>query len=795
MKTCRLKIIASNIIDNIDKPSIHYISQNKKGQINIDIEENKEMDNLDDKLFGHIEVKEENVPKENNEMNQIQIGELIKYDLINNNQNIEKKAKNEIKEEDTNNVDINDLCTISNQNFYEEDKKDNNINIKDNIISDNFNTINNSNNYPYHIEHKKRELNSGLRNIFKFRDKKPYINRSLSQMNSKNKNKKIIIKNILSFKNKNQKKTKNTNDSKENIDKKNMINNKYNPGNILKININKSFCLNNQINNNNINKSIKLKAINRNLNSNSNKKKSHSKNSNNSNKKVNSNNNNYNKIKREIQPLKIKKINFEVEAHSSIVSWNIIEKNDFNLDQSIDYKLLIDDLLIKECQLVQEKENIIQTYENKLKPLRDVNKQLIEENDEELDRQDELKGELIVLKNQYEKLFSLLNSDKNKESFFELNNYFGNEEKNKYHEEFNKKIEKIDKEMKELNISLSKGEILLVTKPAQINNLSENKIKNITLMLKGIFLSRHIYDTDKVVDLIWKYDKKLQTIYFLVKQLINYFLLEQKSDKEILINYFYSFSKDFNYMSISTFKKNFKKIIGNLQILNKYIYLSKLKNYHGSKIKPLIKLLKEKDLYNLGVIKYDIFAKSLDEVGLNLFLHNSENSENSKDLLEFLIFCMKKNCTLELDKKNEKFEIRYSLFDLIYENLNDFINEYNSSYIKKPLKEIRKYMIKNDINNVELIFRPLLKKNYVININGIEYFDIIILNKYLKKIGIIQKDEKIWVDTFEDELIDKNKFIEDIYDYDMNSNNEESSLEKIKKNADNFIDEILGSFK
>ena len=158
MKVCRLKIIASNIIDNIDKPSIHYVSQNKKSKIYIEKKRYKQINRLDDK-FGYIEVKEENTPKKNKIMNQIQLEELINYDLVKSNQNIEKNAKNEIKEESNNNVNINDLCTISNQYLYEEDKNDNSINIHYNIISNNYNTINNSNNYPYQIEQKKKRIN------------------------------------------------------------------------------------------------------------------------------------------------------------------------------------------------------------------------------------------------------------------------------------------------------------------------------------------------------------------------------------------------------------------------------------------------------------------------------------------------------------------------------------------------------------------------------------------------------------------------------------------------------------
>ena len=119
------------------------------------------------------------------------------------------------------------------------------------------------------------------------------------------------------------------------------------------------------------------------------------------------------------------------------------------------------------------------------------------------------------------------------------------------------------------------------------------------------------------------------------------------------------------------------------------------------------------------------------------------------------------------DKINDNVN-NYSLFDLFYESLIDLIDEFDSNVVSNPFELIRNYMHKKDINNAELIFWPLLKSEYIIKINGNEYFDIIILNKYLRKLGIIQKKEKISINCFEDELVDKNKFINDIYDYGNN---------------------------
>ena len=100
-------------------------------------------------------------------------------------------------------------------------------------------------------------------------------------------------------------------------------------------------------------------------------------------------------------------------------------------------------------------------------------------------------------------------------------------------------------------------------------------------------------------------------------------------------------------------------------------------------------------------------------------------------------------------------------------------------------------MKKKDINNAEYLLKPLLENKYIIKINNKEYFDIVILNKYLRKLGIIKKNETISLNCFEEELIDKNKFIDDIYDFKIN----EINTEKINQNASNLINEIFQVYK
>ena len=99
-------------------------------------------------------------------------------------------------------------------------------------------------------------------------------------------------------------------------------------------------------------------------------------------------------------------------------------------------------------------------------------------------------------------------------------------------------------------------------------------------------------------------------------------------------------------------------------------------------------------------------------------------------------------------------------------------------------------MKENDIINAEKLLRPILTEKNILKINSINYIDIIVLNKFLRLKGIIKKDDKILVNTFEEELVDINKFINDIYDCE-NIDEKHLDDEDLKKKADNLVDEIL----
>ena len=792
MMKCRLKIIASNIINGIDTPEIKYISQNENTDINYDNneEQNKnEMNELDEINFNNNKNEENIEQNYNNKIDQLeQIDELINIELANYNRIGNNNSKlNEIK-----NIDSNELYTISNQHIYDDKYFSANIS--------NYNTISNyygredKKSTSFNTNDSKRnDSNQSLKYVFRKRENKNYMNRSLSNKHSNGKNDKKynLIKDIF--------KTHPVNYNYSNLKlfKGNKSTNKV--GNILNININKSFCINNniKINHKNLlqnrakNKSNKKskersKEISKENSKKGSKERSKKGSKERSNQNSKSKKENKNEIIKEeknllknVKPLKFNKRtnkNKLLNSISSSFSWNYVENNEIDIESQKDYKKLIDELILEEKELNKEKEKIIQTYEEKLNSLKELNQKLINNNNEDLDKEDELRGELVILKNQYEKLTK------------QNQKYNSNIIKEKEDTEINNKEKEDENDIKDLYDKLDKGEILLVTNPANFTNISEKEEKNIILMLKGLFYNIHIRDTDEIINLIWKKDKQIQTIYFLVNELFQLFNLED-TEKNLMINFFYSFCNKYNYIDETMFKKEFKEKIGNIPLYNKNTYVSKLMNYNGNKFIELIKLMPSKDTFNLGVLNLEQINELLNNLGLL-----SDSSKDFEDDYEFIIIVMKKDRTLNLVEDKEikpESTIKFSLFDLFYESLIDIIEDFGSNIIFNPIELIRNYMRKNEINNAELLLKPLLTNNNIIKINNKEYLDIDILNKYLRKLEIIKLNEAINIIFYEEELVDINKFIDDINNYAINNETKEDNKTKVNEVVSELFNDIF----
>ena len=411
MIRCRLKIISSNIINGIDNPKIIYVSQNIIPKIIFNLtEENEESEIKDNNLMNDNELEkinshnqsghnDENIElnninnNDNNDNNNGQIDQIEEY--------INKQISNYIQVENNDsqikevkNIDSNELYTISNQHIYDDNYFSPNVNNRNTIShftknETNYNSSNQS-------DIKKNTSNSKLKYIFRKRENRNYISRSFSNnkyIKDRNNKKYSLIKDIF--------KAHPVNYNYTNLKVYHGNKSSKKVGNILNININKSFCINNNIKINN--KNIFQNKLNRNI-KNKSKEKSLNKSKEIKQKKLINKKEPKKEEKDALKKVKNLNLKFNKRTNKNVllntISWNVIENKDINIEQSIDYKILIEELMKKECDLIKEKENIIQTYEEKLKPIREQHSKLINNDSEDLDKEDELKGELVILKNQ-----------------------------------------------------------------------------------------------------------------------------------------------------------------------------------------------------------------------------------------------------------------------------------------------------------------------------------------------------------------------------------------------------------
>jgi hypothetical protein len=88
------------------------------------------------------------------------------------------------------------------------------------------------------------------------------------------------------------------------------------------------------------------------------------------------------------------------------------EKISKSINDIIIIKGKINDLIRKESELEKQKYDIIDHFEYKLKPMRELNQKLMLEYKVIIDKFDELNGKLALLKNQYSQLINQLNEKK-----------------------------------------------------------------------------------------------------------------------------------------------------------------------------------------------------------------------------------------------------------------------------------------------------------------------------------------------------------------------------------------------
>ena len=133
------------------------------------------------------------------------------------------------------------------------------------------------------------------------------------------------------------------------------------------------------------------------------------------------NNKNLNEFQNFNNSIKIKKEMLNNKKVSKSKSPNIIkikinqplktedEKISIKINDIIVVKEKINDLIRMESELEKQKYDVVEYFEFKLKPIRELNEQLIIQNKIIIDKEDELNGQLALLKNQYSQLIIQLN--------------------------------------------------------------------------------------------------------------------------------------------------------------------------------------------------------------------------------------------------------------------------------------------------------------------------------------------------------------------------------------------------
>ena len=439
-----------------------------------------------------------------------------------------------------------------------------------------------------------------------------------------------------------------------------------------------------------------------------------------------------------------------------------------NISGLYDYKNKIKELLKEEPKKIENRENLLKENKNKIDNLLKENTKLNFELGCEINREDELKGEIIILNNQYKILMNELTKEEKKiKEYKDIIKHKSNHEKI-----ISNKQNDIINYYNNLNECLTNGDILLVTKPDQNNHFNylnsknvENKpdnneennleeenetnniirvdieLKNeniqldliqkvgenseinnylnddiITLLLKGYLINMNIRNVDDAVNKIWLREKPIQTFETLTEELLilidNYIndpnsTFINENNRSIIMNYFYSFCNCYNYITINEFKSIFHDKIGNF-IVNDNIYLmNKLYKYCNGKLSEFIRAIQDLDINKIGKIKLNDFINCLREKNLlfrNINKNNKIDQKDLYDIIQLLLIHMKKIPNNKRNKEPIKIE---------NEKENDKPKEKSSIYDLYYESLIK--LIKSDCKSETPLYRAIIKKYLIDN--------------------------------------------------------------------------------
>ena len=563
------------------------------------------------------------------------------------------------------------------------------------------------------------------------------------------------------------------------------------------------------------------------------------------------------------------------EKNENPFAYNFYKANkdiNSNIAGLYDYKNKIKELMKEEPKKIENRDNIVKENKYKIDNLLKENTKLNYELGCEINREDELKGEIIILNNQYKLLLNELTNEEKK-----IKEYQDIIKHKSIHEKIisNKQTDIVNY-YNNLNECLTNGEILLITKPdsnnkfnyinsknvennlemndekeiqeknniikvdielqneniqldiikkfdenEEINNYINNDI--ITFLLKGYFINMNITNVNDAVDKIWIKEKPIQTFETITEELlilINDYINEPNSsfingrNRNLLMNYLYSFCNCYNYMTVNEFKSVFHDKIGNFIVNDNINLINKLYNYCDGKLSEFMQTLQNIDTNKTGKIDLHDFVKVLKEKNLlfkNINHNNIIEQNDINDVIQLLIIQMKNNhynlfksnnnleqnnlINLNKDNNNEIINTdiskqNLSIYDLYYEPIINLIK--NNSKSESPLYKgiIKKYLIDNKMNSMMNFLEPLLEKNennnIIINKGLDRYIKSQTFVEFLITNNVIAENEKFLLPYENDILLDINQIANE---FDQAS----PLMNNFEENKENIINDIINN--
>ena len=563
------------------------------------------------------------------------------------------------------------------------------------------------------------------------------------------------------------------------------------------------------------------------------------------------------------------------EKNENPFAYNFYKANkdiNSNIAGLYDYKNKIKELMKEEPKKIENRDNIVKENKYKIDNLLKENTKLNYELGCEINREDELKGEIIILNNQYKLLLNELTNEEKK-----IKEYQDIIKHKSIHEKIisNKQTDIVNY-YNNLNECLTNGEILLITKPdsnnkfnyinsknvenslemndekeiqeknniikvdielqneniqldiikkfdenEEINNYINNDI--ITFLLKGYFINMNITNVNDAVDKIWIKEKPIQTFETITEELlilINDYINEPNSsfingrNRNLLMNYLYSFCNCYNYMTVNEFKSVFHDKIGNFIVNDNINLINKLYNYCDGKLSEFMQTLQNIDRNKTGKIDLHDFVKVLKEKNLlfkNINHNNIIEQNDINDVIQLLIIQMKNNhynlfksnnnleqnnlINLNKDNNNEIINTdiskqNLSIYDLYYEPIIYLIK--NNSKSESPLYKgiIKKYLIDNKMNSMMNFLEPLLEKNennnIIINKGLDHYIKSQTFVEFLITNNVISENEKFLLPYENDILLDINQIANE---FDQAS----PLMNNFEENKENIINDIINN--